>query len=85
MKMLPELAGKIAEPMKSIDKLTVVDTGGGKGATRVSNYVTELMATAPDMLKNVSGLDVEELIKNFTKRSVTPSAAPAAVEPPAAE
>ncbi|MED4600786.1 flotillin family protein [Paenibacillus validus] len=85
VKMLPELAGKIAEPMKSIDKLTVVDTGGGKGATRVSNYVTELMATAPDMLKNVSGLDVEELIKNFTKRSVTPSAAPAAVEPPAAE
>ncbi|MDR6112338.1 putative membrane protein YqiK [Paenibacillus sp. SORGH_AS338] len=66
-KMLPELAGKIAEPISAIDKLTVVDTGKGEGggATRVSNYVTELMATAPEMLKSVSGLDIEELIKGF--------------------
>lgn len=32
VKMLPELAGKIAEPLASIDKLTVVDTGNGEGA-----------------------------------------------------
>ncbi|ANF97983.1 flotillin family protein [Paenibacillus bovis] len=66
-KMLPELAGKIAEPLSSIDKLTVVDTGKGEGggATRVSNYVTELMATAPEMLKSVSGLDLEQLIQGF--------------------
>ena len=68
VKMLPELAGKIAEPMRSIDKLTVVDTGNGQGATRVSNYVTELMATAPEMLKSVSGIDVERLIKGLTEQ-----------------
>ncbi len=67
-KMLPELAGKIATPLSSIDKLTVVDTGKGDsgGAARVSSYVTELMATAPEMLKSVSGLDLEAMIKNFT-------------------
>lgn len=65
VKMLPELAGKIAEPMASIDKLTVVDTGNGAGAARVSNYVTELMAIAPDMLKSVSGIDVEALMKGL--------------------
>lgn len=64
--MLPDLAGRIAEPIASIDKLTVVDTGKGEGATRVSNYVTELMATAPEMLKSVSGIDVEQLIKGLT-------------------
>jgi flotillin len=68
VKMLPELAAKIAEPMGKIDKLTVVDTGNGEGATRVSNYVTQLMATAPEMLKSVSGIDMEELIKNLTNR-----------------
>lgn len=47
VKMLPELAGKIAEPMGNIEKVTVVDTGTGEGATRVSKYVTSLMATAP--------------------------------------
>ena len=69
VKMLPELAGKIAEPIASIDKLTVVDTGNGAGAARVSNYVTELMATAPDMLKSVSGIDVEALMKGLINRN----------------
>ncbi len=69
VKMLPELAGKVAEPIKSIDKLTVVDTGHGEGAARVSNYVTQLMATAPEMLKSVSGLDLEKLVKGLTNRT----------------
>ncbi|MEK8128441.1 flotillin family protein [Paenibacillus filicis] len=81
VKMLPELAGRIAEPMKSIDKLTVVDTGNGQGAARVSNYVTELMATAPEMLKSVSGIDVEQLIKNFTGGKIAPAPAPASQAP----
>lgn len=68
VKMLPELAGRVAEPLKGIDKLTVVDTGNGQGAARVSNYVTSLMATAPEMLKSVSGIDVEKLIQGFTTR-----------------
>ena len=65
VKMLPELAGQIAKPLASIDKLTVVDTGNGEGAARVSNYVTQLMSTAPEMLKSVSGIDVEDLIKGL--------------------
>ncbi|WP_433619907.1 flotillin family protein [Paenibacillus cellulositrophicus] len=82
VKMLPDLAGKIAEPIASIDKLTVVDTGKGEGAARVSNYVTELMSTAPEMLKNVSGIDVESLIQGLTGRKMPPaaSAAPAAAQ-----
>ena len=65
VKMLPELAGKIADPLRSIDKLTVVDTGNGEGAARVSNYVTSLMATAPEMLKSVSGIDLDKLVKRL--------------------
>ncbi|WP_127579573.1 flotillin family protein [Paenibacillus koleovorans] len=88
MKMLPELAGKIAEPMQSIDKLTIVDTGHGEGAARVSNYVTSLMATAPEMLKSVSGLDVEKLIQGLTGKigggaQALPSPTPAAPSKPA--
>lgn len=69
VKMLPELAGKVADPIRSIDKLTVVDTGHGEGAARVSNYVTSLMATAPEMLKSVSGINVEQLIKGLTQKA----------------
>ncbi|MFC4778389.1 SPFH domain-containing protein [Paenibacillus sp. GCM10023252] len=79
VKMLPELAGKIAEPIKGIDKLTVVDTGNGEGAARLSNYVTSLMATAPEMLKSVSGIDVNSLMKGLTNKLVAPPSVPTAL------
>jgi flotillin len=71
VKMLPELAGKVAEPISNIDKLTVVDTGNGEGAARLSNYVTSLMSTAPEMLKSVSGIDVNALIKGLTSKAIS--------------
>ena len=64
-KMLPEFAGKIAEPLGSIDKISVVDSGNGEGAARVSSYVTNLMAQSGEMLKNVAGVDLHELIRNI--------------------
>ena len=80
VKMLPELAGKIADPIRSIDQLTVVDTGKGEGAARVSIYVTELMATAPKMLKEVSGLDLNQLIQGLTdKKGTHPAVKPVPV------
>lgn len=66
VKMLPELAARVAEPLQTIDKITVVDTGNGQGAARLSNYVTSLMATAPEMLKTVSGVDLEKMVKRLT-------------------
>lgn len=70
VKMLPELAGKVAEPIASIDKISIVDTGNGEGAARVSNYVTSLMATAPEMLENVTGINVNELIQKFANKPI---------------
>ncbi|MFF2484164.1 SPFH domain-containing protein [Paenibacillus sp. NPDC058071] len=79
VKMLPELAGKVAEPIKGIDKLTVVDTGNGEGAARLSNYVTSLMATAPEMLKGISGIDVNQVIRGLTSKVTdSPKAPPVA-------
>ncbi|PYZ92771.1 flotillin [Salipaludibacillus keqinensis] len=81
LEMLPAYAKEIAAPLSAIDKVTVVDTGGsGKdgnsgGAGKMSGYVTDLMATLPENLKAASGLDVNELLENFSgkgnvKRSV---------------
>lgn len=69
VKMLPELAGQVAKPIASVDKITVVDTGHGAGASKVSNYVTDLMSTAPEMLKSVSGIDLNKMIQGLVRQN----------------
>ena len=46
----------------------------------MSNYVTELMSTAPEMLKSVSGIDVEELIKGLTTKKAASVQKPVAAQ-----
>ncbi|WP_223702113.1 flotillin family protein [Sutcliffiella deserti] len=69
LKMLPEYAKQVAAPLGNIDKITVVDTGGSgenSGANKVTGYATNLMSTLQESLKASSGIDVKELIENFS-------------------
>ncbi|MFJ5759712.1 SPFH domain-containing protein [Neobacillus sp. NPDC093182] len=78
IKMLPEYAKQVASPLSNIDKITVVDTGGSGengGANKITGYATNLMATLQESLKASSGIDVKELIENYSgkgnvKRSI---------------
>ena len=58
VRMLPELAREVARPLASIEKLTIVDTGSGAGAARLSNTVAEMMATTPELVKSLTGFDL---------------------------
>jgi flotillin len=72
VKMLPEYAKQIASPLANIDKITVVDTGGSDsngGANKITSYATNLMASLQESLKASSGIDVKELIENYSGKS----------------
>ena len=72
VKMLPEYAKQVAAPLGNIDKITVVDTGGSDangGANKVTGYATNLMSTLQESLKATSGIDVKELIENFSGKA----------------
>ncbi|MEW9109865.1 MAG: flotillin family protein [Cytobacillus gottheilii] len=69
LKMLPEYAKELASPLSNIDKITVVDTGSDSangGANKVTGYATNLMSTMQETLKASSGIDVKELLENFS-------------------
>lgn len=70
IKMMPEYAKEVAAPLSNIDKITVVDTGSGKngGAGKITGYATDLMAGLQESLKESSGLDIKEIIENFSKK-----------------
>ncbi|MBU8914585.1 flotillin family protein [Bacillus sp. FJAT-29953] len=73
VKMLPEYAKQVASPLSNIEKITVVDTGGGSGpnggANKITGYATNLMASLQESLKASSGLDLKELIENYSGKS----------------
>jgi flotillin len=69
VKMLPEYAKQVAAPLSNIDKITVVDTGGSgekSGANKVTSYATNLMSSLQESLKASSGIDIKELIENYS-------------------
>lgn len=69
--MLPEYAKQIASPLSNIDKITVVDTGGGEGggANKVTSYATNLMSSLQETLKESSGIDVREMLENLSGKT----------------
>lgn len=73
IKMLPEYAKQVASPLANIDKITVVDTGSNgenSGANKVTGYATNLMSSLQESLKASSGIDVKELIENFSEKEM---------------
>ena len=70
IKMLPEYAKAVASPLSNIDKITVVDTGGGAngGAGKVTAYATDLMSSLQETLKESSGIDVKNLIESYVAK-----------------
>jgi len=76
IEMLPEYAKQIATPLSNIDKITIVDTGSGEGggANKVTTYATDLMATLQETLKATSGIDMKEMLENYSgKGNIRPS------------
>jgi len=64
IKVLPEIAGKVAEPLKQIDKITIV--GGGSdnsGLSNVADNVPLMMKKTFESVKEVTGIDLTEIVR----------------------
>ena len=64
---LPEMAKAIAEPLATIDKVTIIDSGNGDaGETSMGSYVPAVLAKTIESVKETTGLDITEIMKANT-------------------
>jgi flotillin len=71
MKILPELARSVAEPLSKVDKIVVVGGEKGLGTTRITGQVAEIMAQMPEIVQSLAGVD----LKKFLKDKLSPASA----------
>jgi flotillin len=62
VRALPQIAHEVAAPMAAIDNLTVISTDGAADLTKKA---TTVMAELPAVIKQLTGVDVTELMANF--------------------
>ncbi|AQP51420.1 flotillin family protein [Tessaracoccus flavescens] len=63
IEVLPEMAGRIAAPMSSIDKLTVISSDG---ASTLPRQVNDNVLQTIQLLKDTTGFDLSNLIDRFS-------------------
>lgn len=67
MERLPEIAAAIAEPLAKTEKIVIIDNGGageGKGAAKITEYVTDIVTQLPETIEAVTGYNFVDAIKD---------------------
>lgn len=66
IKVLPEIAGKIAEPLAQIEKITIIGSGESSGVNSVADNVPAVMAKLFETMKETVGIDLADIVKAGT-------------------
>lgn len=63
IKVLPDIAGKIAEPLSTIDKVTIIGgDGGNNGVEQMAGNVPVVMAKVFESMKEATGIDLTQIV-----------------------
>ena len=65
VKVLPEIAGRISEPLSKMEKMVIINSGNGTGggASKLTGDVTQIMAQLPPVLESLTGVKFEKLLE----------------------
>jgi flotillin len=65
IRVLPEVAGKISEPLAKTDKMVIINSGNGVGggASKLTGDVTQIVAQLPPIIESLTGIKFEKLIE----------------------
>ena len=76
IRVLPEVAGKISEPLAKTEKMIIINSGNGVGggASKVTGDITQIVAQLPPIIESLTGIKFEKLLEQVPslRKSVTP-------------
>jgi flotillin len=65
VRILPEVAGKISEPLSKMDKMVIINSGNGPGggASKLTGDVTQIISQLPPIIESLTGVKFETLME----------------------
>ena len=65
VRIMPELAGKISEPLSKTEKIVIINSGNGPGggASKLTGDVTQIISQLPPVLESLTGIKFERLLE----------------------
>ena len=65
VRVLPEVAGRISEPLSKTEKMVIINSGNGPGggASKLTGDVTQIIAQLPPVLESLTGVKFEKLLE----------------------
>jgi len=65
IRILPDIAGKISEPLSKTEKMVIINSGNGVGggASKLTGDVTQIISQLPPVLESLTGLKLETLMQ----------------------
>src|SRR5216117_968279 len=65
IRILPEVAGKISEPLSRTEKMVIINSGNGVGggASKLTGDVTQIISQLPPVLESLTGIKLETLLQ----------------------
>jgi len=78
IRILPEVAGKISEPLAKTDRMVIINSGNGigGGASKLTGDVTQIVAQLPPVIESLTGIKFEKLLEQVPalRKSMEPGA-----------
>lgn len=65
VRVLPEVAGKVSEPLAKTEKIVIINSGNGAGggASKLTGDVTQIIAQLPPVVESLTGIKFEKLLE----------------------
>jgi flotillin len=65
VRVLPEVAGKVSEPLSKTEKIVIINSGlgTGGGASKITGDVTQIIGQLPPVIESLTGIKLEQLLE----------------------